>query len=47
MYYLTRKNSGEKRNEGEFEIKQPNPHISIVKTVREPEYAEGAHAPSA
>ena len=35
-------NSGEKREwEGEFEIKQPNPHISIVKTVREPEYAEG------
>ena len=35
-------NSGEAREwEGEFEIKQPNPHISIVKTVREPEYAEG------
>ena len=35
-------NGGEKREwEGEFEIKQPNPHISIVKTVREPEYAEG------
>lgn len=35
-------NSGEKREwEGEFDIKQPNPHISIVKTVRESEYAEG------
>ena len=35
-------NSGEKREwEGEFEIKQPNPHISIVKTVDEPQYAEG------
>lgn len=35
-------NSGEEREwEGEFEIKQPNPHISIVKTVDEPQYAEG------
>lgn len=35
-------NSGEERDwEGEFEIKQPNPHISIVKTVDEPQYAEG------
>lgn len=35
-------NSGEAREwEGEFEIKQPNPHISIVKSVQEPEYAEG------
>ena len=35
-------NSGERREwEGEFEIKQPNPRISIVKTVDEPQYAEG------
>ena len=35
-------NSGEKREwEGEFGVKQPNPHISIVKTVDEPQYAEG------
>ena len=35
-------NSGEKRVwEGEFGVKQPNPHISIVKAVDEPQYAEG------